>query len=146
MLNGSSFIENIGDKGVRTLRDAENYIITVPQASYEKYGFGLWMMELRDTNAPVGMCGLIKRDYLDDVDVGYAILTEHCSKGYATEAVEGVVKYAIDNMSLKRFAAIVNPDNTKSIKVLEKTGFVYESPIQIPGEEIEIQLYIYMTV
>ena len=143
LLNEPAFIENISDKGVRTIRDAENYILTVPKASYEKHGFGLWLIELKDKSIPIGMCGLLKRAYLRDIDVGYAILTEYYSKGYATEAVQGVTKYAFEKLGIKRLTAIVNPQNYQSLKVLDKTGFIYDKSFTMPGEETEIQLFVF---
>ena len=86
LVNEPSFIENIGDKGVRKLDDAWQYILQGPMASYEKNGFGLWLVQLKDTLTPIGICGLIKRDGLDEPDIGYAFVPEFWSNGYALEA------------------------------------------------------------
>ena len=94
LLNEPSFIQNIGDRGVRTIDDARAYILKGPIASYEKFGFGLWMVETRPTGVPIGICGLLKRDVLEDVDIGYALLPEFCSQGYALESASAVMSYA----------------------------------------------------
>src|SRR5437762_12680729 len=94
LLNEPSFIQNIGDRGVRTLDDARSYILKGPVASYEKFGFGLWMIETKARATPIGICGLLKREVLEDVDIGYALLPEFCSQGYALESASAVMSYA----------------------------------------------------
>ncbi|MBA4317275.1 MAG: GNAT family N-acetyltransferase [Flavobacterium sp.] len=141
LLNDPSFIENIVDKNVRTTEAARNYLSTGPMSSYEKNGFGLWCITLKEGNIPIGMCGLIKRDVLDDIDIGYAFLPEYCSKGYAIESVAAVKKYANINLGIKRVVAVVNPDNARSIKLLEKMNFVYEKMVRLAPEEKEIKLF-----
>lgn len=91
LLNQPSFIRNIGDRGVRTVDDARRYLHDGPMAMYEKYGFGLWRASRRTDDVFVGMCGLLKRDILPDVDVGYAFLPEHWGQGYAFEAADATV-------------------------------------------------------
>src|SRR6266550_9095247 len=111
LLNEPSFIQTIGDRGVRTIDDARAYILKGPVASYEKFGFGLWMVETRSAAAPIGICGLLKRDVLEDVDIGYALLPEFWSQGYALESASAVVLYAREKLGLKRVAAVTNSDN-----------------------------------
>src|SRR5260370_11071539 len=94
LLNEPSFIQNIGDRGVRTVDDARGYIVKGPITSYEKFGFGLCMVETRSPSAPIGICGLLKRDVLDAVDIGYALLPEVCSQGYALEYAASDISYA----------------------------------------------------
>src|SRR6267378_3848261 len=105
LLNEPSFIQNIGDRGVRTIDDARAYILKGPIASYEKFGFGLWMVETKSKAAPIGICGLLKRDVLDDVDIGYALLPEFWSQGYALESASAVTSYASESLGLKRVVA-----------------------------------------
>src|SRR6476646_1252462 len=93
LVNDPSFIANIADKGVRTLDDARENLRNGPIASYARHGHGLWMVELKDTGTPIGICGLIKRDVLDDVDVGYALLPEFCGQGYAAEAAAAALAH-----------------------------------------------------
>jgi RimJ/RimL family protein N-acetyltransferase len=141
LLNEPSFIQNIGDKGARTLDDARRYILTGPLASYEKFGFGLWLVELKDSTRPIGMCGLLKREILDDVDIGYAFLPEFWSHGYAIESASAVLSYSTRQFGLKRVVAVVNPENESSIRLLQKMGFEYETMIKLSAEEPEIKLF-----
>lgn len=142
LLNEPSFIRHIGDRGVRTEADAAGYIEKGPAASWGKNGFGLDLVELKETGEPLGICGLIRRDILPDVDVGYAFLPEHWSKGYALESVRAVMDHARSALGLGRVLAIVNADNDSSIRLLEKLGFVYERMMKMPGEDAEVKVYV----
>src|ERR1700686_991201 len=133
LLNEPSFIQNIGDRGVRTIDDARSYILKGPIVSYEKFGFGLWMVETKSARLPIGICGLLKRDVLEDVDIGYALLPEFCSRGYAFESAFAVMSYASEKLGLKRVVAVTNADNQSSIRLLEKMGFQYESMVRLGG-------------
>ncbi len=126
LLNEPSFLRYIGDKKVRTLDDARQYILTGPRASYEQHGFGLYQVELKDSHTPVGMCGLLKRDDLPDADIGFAFLPDYWNQGFAFEAAAAVLNDARERLKLDRVLAIVNPDNDASIKLLEKLGFRFE--------------------
>jgi RimJ/RimL family protein N-acetyltransferase len=141
VLNEPSFIENIGDKGVRTLEEASLYILNGPVASYEKFGFGLYLVETKDAGLAVGMCGLSKREALEDVDIGYAFLPEFWSKGYALESASAVMAYARDELGLKRIVAITSLDNQRSIRLLEKIGFRFEKLTRLSDNEPEIKLF-----
>lgn len=126
LLNEPSFLRYIGDKKVRTLDDARQYILNGPRASYERHGFGLYQVELKDSHTPAGMCGLLKRDELPDPDIGFAFLPDYWNKGFASEAANAVLNDARERLKLARILAIVNPDNDASIKLLEKLGFRFE--------------------
>jgi len=141
LLNEPSFIQHIGDRGVRTIDDARGYILKGPIASYEKFGFGLWIVEAKSSGLPIGMCGLLKRDILDDVDIGYALLPEFWSQGYALESASAVVAYAQEKLGSKRVLAVVNPDNQRSIRLLEKVGFQYERMVRLADDAKEIKLF-----
>lgn len=141
LLNEPSFIENIADRGVRTDDDARAYLLDGPLASYEKNGFGLWLVLERATGEAIGMCGLIRRDVLDDVDVGYAFLPEHWGKGYAAEAVEGTLRHGVERCGLARIVAVVNPGNERSISLLRKLGFTYERMVRLDPADIETKLF-----
>jgi RimJ/RimL family protein N-acetyltransferase len=142
LVNEPSFIQNIGDRGVRTLEDARTYISNGPVASYAKNGFGLYLVALKEINEPIGMCGLIKRDTLDDVDIGYAFLPEFWGKGYAVEAARAVKNYARDVIGLKRIVAITDPANEGSIRVLEKIGLRFERRVRLSADDIELNLFV----
>lgn len=141
LLNEPSFIKNVADRGVRSVADARRYILDGFVASYEKHGFGFYLVELKESGAAAGICGLVKRDALADVDIGFAFLPRHWSKGYALESALAVKAYALDVLGLKRLVAIVNPDNGGSIKVLEKIGLKYERMIRLSDDAPEICLY-----
>jgi RimJ/RimL family protein N-acetyltransferase len=140
LLNEPSFIENIADKGVRDLEAARNYLREGPMASYARHGFGLWRVELAGTGTPIGMAGLLKRDYLDAIDIGYALLPEFCGAGYAFEATSAVLAFARDRLGARRVVAIVAAYNERSIKLLQKLGFESESMVRIPGDSEELRL------
>ena len=142
LLNEPSFLQNIGDKGVRTIADALEYIRTGPLASYERFGFGLYLVELKSTGERIGICGLIKRESLPDVDVGFAFLPSFWSKGYAFEAASAVVSYGGDVLKICRIVAITSPNNNASIKVLEKLGLRFERTIRLSEDEPEIKLFV----
>jgi len=141
LLNEPSFIQNIGDRGVRTLPDAEKYLANGPISSYAKNGFGLLAVTLNDTRQPIGMCGLIKRETLKDVDIGYAFLPEFWSKGYALESVQAVMSHAKEVVGLKRVVAIVDPANARSIRVLEKVGMAFEKMVRFSKDDIDLKLF-----
>lgn len=141
LLNEPSFIQNIGDRHVRTIDDARLYIVNGPMASYEKNGFGLCLVVLKETGESVGMCGLIRRKGLDDVDIGYALLPKFWSKGYAVEAAQAVKTYAKDVIELKRIVAITDPANQGSIRVLQKIGLRFERMVRLSADDIELKLF-----
>jgi RimJ/RimL family protein N-acetyltransferase len=141
LLNEPSFIQNIGDRGVRTLAEVSSYILNGPVASYTKNGFGLYLVVLKETNESIGMCGLIKRDGLDDVDIGYAFLPKFWSKGYAVESALAVKVYAKNVIRLHRIVAITDPANEGSIRVLENIGLKFERMIKLSDDDIELKLF-----
>jgi len=141
LLNEPSFIQNIGDRGVRRLSDAEKYLEGGPISSYARNGFGLLAVTLNDTGQTIGMCGLIKRDALDDVDIGYAFLPKFWSKGYALESARAVLKHAKEIMELKRVVAIVDPNNSGSIHLLERLGMTFEKMVKLSEEDIDLKLF-----
>jgi RimJ/RimL family protein N-acetyltransferase len=141
LLNEPSFIRNIGDRKVRTLEGAKAYITNGPVASYAKNGFGLYLVELRQSGESMGMCGLIQRNTLKDVDIGYAFLPKFWSKGYAFEAAQAMKQYAQDELGLKRLVAVVDPENLPSIRLLEKLGMRYERIVRLSADDIELKLF-----
>lgn len=141
LVNEPSFIQNIGDRGVRTLSDAEKYLKNGPISSYARNGFGLLTVILNDLDLPIGMCGLIKRDALEDVDIGYAFLPKFWSKGYAMESAQAVMKHAKEAVGLQRVVAIVDPANVRSIHLLEKIGMTFEKTVKLSEDDIELKLF-----
>lgn len=141
LLNEPSFTQNIGDRGVRSVPDAEEYLERGPLASYAKNGFGLLAVVSKETGEMMGMCGLIKREALDDVDIGYAFLPQFWSRGFAVEAARRVMDSASEKFGLTRLVAIVDPLNTASIRLLERIGFTYEKMVRLSADDIELKLF-----
>ena len=144
LLNQPSFLRFIGDKKVRTVDDARRYITTGPIASYQRHGFGLYLVELKDRKVPIGMCGVLKRESLPDPDLGFAFLPEYWGKGYAFEAASAALDQARDSFKLARILAITNPDNDASIKLLAKLGFQFERVMKLSTDSDEVKLFSLM--
>jgi RimJ/RimL family protein N-acetyltransferase len=141
LLNDPAFLLFVGDRGVRTPEDARAYIRNGPIASYERFGHGLLLVALRSSGTPIGICGLLKRDALDDVDVGFAFLPEHCGKGYGLESASAVLADARSSLGLRRVVAITDPDNAASIRLLEKLGLAFEGMVTMSGETKALRLH-----
>jgi RimJ/RimL family protein N-acetyltransferase len=142
LVNEPAWIRYIGDKKVRTHDDARAYILSGPMQSYDRFGFGLYRTALKDSGTPIGICGLLKRDGLTDVDVGFAFLARFWGRGYAHESVSAVLAYGRGELGLKRIAAITTPDNLASIKVLEKAGMRFERRVRLSGDSTELSLFL----
>ncbi|MVM34708.1 GNAT family N-acetyltransferase [Spirosoma sp. HMF4905] len=137
LLNTPLWLTFIGDRGVRTLEDARKYILNGAIKSYEQFGFGPFLIRLKSSETPVGMCGLFKRDTLEDIDIGFAFLPDSIGKGYGFEAATAVMTYARDVLSATRIVGITNPDNQNSIHLLEKLGFHFERRVHLSaGDEV----------
>jgi len=141
LLNEPSFLRYIGDKKVRNLEDAGAYILNGPVASYEQNGFGLYLVELRESHTPIGMCGLLKREELPDADIGFAFVPEFWSKGFAFEAATAVLQDAHDRFRLERILAITSLDNEASIKLLQRLGFRFEQVIRLSEDGEQVKLF-----
>jgi RimJ/RimL family protein N-acetyltransferase len=141
LVNDPDFVRNIGDRGVRTPADAERYLQDGPLASYEKFGFGMYIVELKDSHTPIGFCGFVRRDWLPDVDIGFAFLPQYRSQGYALESASAVKAYGRNVLGLRRIVAIVSPGNADSIRLLERLGLRFESTVRPVNEDADIQLF-----
>lgn len=141
LLNDPDWLRYIGDRGVRTLDDARRYLQDGPIASYARNGFGLLAVDLKADGTTIGMCGLIRRDTLDDVDLGFAFLPAYRGQGYASEAGAAVLAHASDVLKLKRIVAITTQDNAGSMAVLRKLGFRLEGLIAWPEDGEVLNLF-----
>jgi RimJ/RimL family protein N-acetyltransferase len=141
LLNEPSFLRYIGDKQVRTLEDARQYILNGPVASYEQNGFGLRLVELTESHTPIGMSGLIKREELPHPDIGFAFLPGFWNKGFAFEAATAVLQDGGERLRLQRILAITSPDNDSSIKLLERLGFRFEEVIKLSPQREQVKLF-----
>jgi len=142
LLNDSAWVQFIGDFGVRTLEEARAYLVRSPLAMYARLGFGLYLTELKKGNVPIGMCGLIKRDFLDDVDIGFAFLPDFRKQGYAYEAAAAILAYGKETLGLKRIVAITALNNQASGRLLEKLGLHFERVIHSPSDGEEVKLFV----
>ncbi|HEV2621867.1 MAG TPA: GNAT family N-acetyltransferase [Frateuria sp.] len=141
LLNEPSFMENIADKGVRDLDGARAYLRDGPLASYARHGFGLWRVGLAGDGTAIGMAGLLKRDYLDGIDIGYAFLPEYTGQGYALEATRAVMEHARQLSGVRGVLAIVSEHNVRSIGLLGKLGFQPDGSVRIPGSDETVRRF-----
>jgi RimJ/RimL family protein N-acetyltransferase len=141
LLNEPSFLRYIGDKKVRNLDDARQYIVNGPVASYEQHGFGLCLLELKESHTPIGMCGLLKREELPEPDIGFALLPDFWNKGFAFEAATAVLDDAHERLKLQRILAITSPDNDASINLLQRLGFRFEGLRKLSADREPVKLF-----
>jgi RimJ/RimL family protein N-acetyltransferase len=141
LVNEPSFLRYIGDKGVRSLDDARDYISQGPVESYRRHGFGLWLTERKEDSVPIGICGLVKRDSLPDPDIGFAFLPSFWARGYAIESASAVLAHALEGLKLGRILAITAPDNRASIRVVEKLGLRFDRMIRLSEDGEELKLF-----
>ena len=141
LLNDPAFIRFVADRGVRTEAQAAHYIEEKILPSYATFGFGFYVAEQKETGEAVGICGLIKRDALDDVDVGFSFRRNFWGRGYATEAAAAVMELGRTKFGLPRVIAIASADNVSSIRVLKKLGLRFEKTVRLPGYKSDGQIY-----
>ena len=138
LLNQPSFKKFIGDRGVRTSEQAREYIKTRFMTSYRDNGFGLYLVELKYDETPVGICGFVKRDTLPEPDIGFALLPLFEKQGFGLESAEAVMQYGKETLHLPRVLAITSLDNERSAKLLEKIGFAFDREITIGNEVLKL--------
>lgn len=141
LLNSKGWLKFIGDRHIKTLEQAENYLTNGPMKSYSVNGFGLSMVELKNTHTPIGMCGLIKRDNLPDIDIGFAFLEEFMGNGYAFEIAQATINFAKESLKKETILAITIPTNVRSINLLKKIGMKFEKNFSFEGSTEELMLF-----
>ncbi|AXT20721.1 GNAT family N-acetyltransferase [Flavobacteriaceae bacterium AU392] len=141
LLNSPNWIEFIGDRGVKTVKGATKYIQDSLISSYHKNGYGLYKVCLKDNGTPIGICGFVKRDYLEDVDIGFAMLSEYEGKGFAYEAAKATIEYGNSQLNLTTILAITTRKNNKSRKLLSKVGFLEIGIIKPDKSSVEFLLF-----
>jgi ribosomal-protein-alanine N-acetyltransferase len=139
LLNEPSFLENIGDKGIRTAQQAARYLVDGPIRSYARHGHGLYLVALEDSQEPIGMCGILQREGMADVDLGYAFLPEHWSNGYAFESASAVLR--AEGSRFPRILAFVSPGNAPSIRLLERLGFGFAGHTKLTADAPDVSVY-----
>lgn len=143
LLNQPSFIRYIGDRNVRMPEQARHYIETRFAKSYREFNFGMWAVELMETNQLAGICGFVKRDGLPDADIGFAFLPQFERKGYAFESASAALRYGETVLNFRRVLAVTSKDNENSGRLLGKLRFKFERLIVLPGGDEELKLFSY---
>lgn len=141
VFNDPAFIQFVGDRHIRTVEDARAFIEKVPLESYRRFGFGHYASELKDDDTPIGIVGLIKRDALDDVDIGFSLLPEFRAQGYAFEAASALMEYGTNTLGLQRIVGIASPDNARSIRLLGKLGLTFERMVKLSEDGDALSLF-----
>jgi RimJ/RimL family protein N-acetyltransferase len=141
LVNEPAWLRFIGDKRIKTIAAAQDYILKGPVAMYARTGFGLWLVELKAKRTPIGICGLIKRDSLPDIDLGFAFLAGYWRNGYAFESATATILYGQKSLGLKKIVAVMSPDNQASERLLEKLGFRFERLVRLSDGAPEIKLF-----
>lgn len=141
LVNTPTWLRFIGDRNVHSIEDAERYLLNGSLKSYREHGFGFYAVISKDNFECLGMCGLVKRDSLEDVDIGFAFLPNSAGKGYGFEAATATMNLAKNTLKLKRIIAIVDPENEISIGLIKKIGLTYEKMIQLSPDDIELMLW-----
>lgn len=141
LLTDPDFIRYIGDRGVRTLEDTPAYVANGPQASYREHGYGLYIVELRESGTPIGLCGLVRRDYLAHADLGFAFLPAYRGQGYAHEAARATLAHARDDFGMAHLAAVTSLDNEPSMSLLRKLGFDHTGQVRAPADGALLNLF-----
>lgn len=142
LLNDRDFLANIGDRGVHSIADAHRYLTNGPLASYEQYGFGLYLMELKDPPTAIGMCGLLHRASHPDVELGFALLPDFRGRGYIQEAARATLQLGMETLGLRIIVAIAAPGNTISTHILRRLGFVYDRRVRFTDDGGESCLFV----
>ena len=141
LLNSPGWLKYIGDRNIKTEEEAVNYLTNGPLKSYDENGYGLCLVEKKEDAAPIGMCGIIRRDNLDHPDIGFAFLPEYNGQGYALEIAGATLSYAMNQLQLPVISAITVAENERSVRLLQKIGLTYKKTIQFPGNEEELLLF-----
>lgn len=141
LLNEPSWIANIGERNVHDLTQAETWIEEKLVAVYARLGFGFWAVERREDGALLGMCGLIKRDSLPEVDLGYAFVPRAWGLGYAREAAAACLRHAHEALGRQTLLAITGPENQPSQRVLASLGFKLRETTVLDGETRQTQVW-----
>lgn len=139
--NDPAFVQNVGDRGIRTVAEARDALSDGALKLYRDLGYGPFRVALRENDEGIGVCGLFKREHLDDPDIGFGLLPDYCGKGLGWEAAAAVLAHSRDTLRLLRVTAIVSPDNVRSIALIEKLGMHFERSLQMPGEDHTVSLY-----
>lgn len=141
LLNTPAWLRFIGDRNVRAIEEADQYLLDGNIKSYQEYGFGFYVVVIKETNESIGTCGIKKREGLDDIDIGFGFFPKFMGNGYGYEAASATLDYALNVLKIKRIVAIVDPENVASIGLIKKIGLQFEKMIQLSQKDIELMLF-----
>lgn len=141
LLNEPDWIKYIGDRGIRTVEGAKQYVLEGPMTMYAEHGIGLYLVELKQQAVPIGICGLLHRDFLKDVDLGFAVLSKYWGRGYAYEAAKATLLYGKEKLGYQRIVGFTSLDNEKSANLLQKLGMKDEGTIKYASTAEEVRLF-----
>lgn len=141
LLNEPDWIKYIGDRGIRTVEAAKQYIVEGPMAMYKEHGIGLYLIEIKASGKPIGLCGLLHRDFLKDVDLGFALHSNYWGEGYAYEAAKATLAYGADDLGYRRIVGFTSLDNKKSANLLKKLGMKDEGTIKYASTAEDVRLF-----
>jgi len=142
LMNDPAWLQFIGDRNIKTIEAAKEYITYKIRPGYEKFGFGFYLTSLKENDAPIGVCGLVKRPTLEHIDVGFAFMPGYRRRGYGYESSVAILDYAKNVLGIDYIVAITDLDNIGSIKLLEKLGLKFEKTIQLDGEDKQCRLFV----
>lgn len=145
LVNQESYKHYIAYRNIQTLSDSQSFIQKYYLDNYKNLGLGFYAIVLKDSNTPIGINGFAKRDFLDDVDLGFAFLDEYAGNGYAYESSLALIEYAKTTLKLNRIIGFYNPSNTSSDKLLKKLGFIFEKTIISPTDNLNKNI-VYLTL
>ena len=143
LLTDPAFLANVGDRGVHDLEGARRYIAEGPRTSYQRFGFGLYLVELKGGSQALGLCGLLRRDSHVDVEIGFALLPQARGHGYAREAAAATMRFAVETLGLRRVVAITAPDNIDSVRILEQVGLRFARMVHFTPDGRESRLFVF---
>lgn len=141
LMNTPKWLSFIGDRGITSKKKAAEYIFTNYMSSYDLNGYGLYKVVLKEGNCPIGTCGLLKRDYLEHADIGFAILPAYEGKGYIVEASEAVLNYGMNTLGLNKILGITTGANIVSQKLLQKIGLQYIGTVNAPNQDTPFLMF-----
>ncbi len=141
LYNSPNFIRFIGDRNIKSIQDAEQYILSKFLPQFERLGYGNFLIQLKSTGQKIGGVGIFEREGLEVQDIGFSFLPEFEGKGYGFEASKKLLEMSFSAFGLKKISAITSQENRASRKLIKKLGFTYRSTVQLLGDKEELRYY-----
>ena len=141
LMNSPGWLKFIGDRNINNTDQAIAYLENGPIKSYREKGFGLWLVETKDPERPIGMCGILKREHLINPDIGFAFLPVFTGKGFAFEAALATLNFAKQKLNFKTIFGMTVSENDSSIRLLEKIGMRFTHTSCLSGNNEELLIY-----